>query len=183
MRYSILKKYKILITLLFISFHIYGQENSSKEDFLRIAKYLSDGSGNWKTPNPGYNPQNPQSIKEFELRFSLDLRANLLHLVHYSHRNDTSIITSESYWFWHPTDQMIKYRSIDVSGDFTDGKTFVITDNTFYTVVYRYNMNGRIDLRKDTNIILSENEHSVLSSAFRQGRWQPVAEFSLKKSN
>lgn len=183
MSYPILKKCKILIVLLLVSLHVHGQENTSKDDFLHIAKYLSAGSGSWRALNPNFNPQNPASSSEFELKFTLDLRANLLHIVHYAYQRDTSRITSESYWLWHPGEQTIKYYSIDINGNITDGKTFMTADDTFYTVAYRYNTNGKIELRKDTNLILSENEHSVETTAFRQGRWQTVANFSLKKSD
>lgn len=170
----------LLVAVLHVSIH--AQDITDKSDFLRIANYLSSGSGNWITPNPNFKANNKRSPKEFELRFTLDLKGNLLHIVHYTHWSNQSKVTSESYWFWHPGEQEIKYYSIDLDGDFTDGKTLAMDDETFGTFVYRYNTNGNIELRRDINIIKSENEHTVQSSVLRDGRWQVVADYNLRKS-
>lgn len=175
-----------MLTLFFVGLFFYflpAQNNSStKEDFLKMAQYLSTGSGKWITPNPKYNSEKPFSAKAFGLWFTLKLNKNLLLLTHVVYRRDTAHVTGESYWLWHPGEHRIKYYSLNFRGGFTDGETYFQSDNTFTTTDFRYTPNGHIEINKDENVIMSELEHRTTSSVFKKGQWEVIGEYLFKRS-
>ncbi len=172
--------------VLFIFFILSGtlqaqQASPSRADFLKMARYLASDSGKWTSPNQRYNPQNPRSAKSFGLWFKLKHREKLLHLTHVVYVGDTTRITGESYWLWHPGKQEIKYYSINFFGGFTEGESIHISDDKFTTSLRSYNKKGRIEMRKDENVIVSKNEHIITSSVFKNYKWEKAETYTFTK--
>ncbi len=173
-----------IFLLLFASltFHsLQAQINgSTKEDFLRMAKYLSDGPGKWMSPNPKYDPENLRSSLGVGLWFTLEMKENLLRLTHVSYRRDTAHVTGESYWLWHPGEQKIKYYGTGIG--FTDGETYFTADDKFTTFAFSYSANGKIQRTKDDNFIISENEHRAVSYYFEKNEWHQNGDYTFNKT-
>lgn len=178
---------KTTILILFFSFqvcHFSIAQNpvSSKEDFLKMANYLSGTSGKWATPNPNYDFKEKSSSEAFGLWFALELEQNLLHLTHVIYRGDTAHVTGESYWLWHPGEQRIKYYSVNIRGGFTDGETYFTSENVFVTTEYSYALDGNIRIRKDENFIISTNEHKTNSYTFKDSEWISEGNYTFNKT-
>ncbi len=174
-----------LISLMFLligtSLMAQRGEGSSRVDFLKMANYLTAGSSKWMTPNPNYQADNPRSSRGFGLWFSLDLRQNLLRLRHVSYRGDTALVTGESFWLWHPGEQRIKYYSIDPWGGFTEGETHFSGEDKFTTTQYAYRPNGKIQIVKDDNFMISNQEHKAISYNFENNEWKQTGDYPFKK--
>ncbi len=171
----------LLTGLLFNSLQA-QDKGSSKKDFLRMASYLSSGTGKWMTKNPNYDPENLSSSKGFGLWFTQKLKQNLLHLTHVVYRGDTAHVTGESYWLWHPGEQRINYYSISNRGNFTDGETYFVSDEKFITTEYSFSPDGQIQLHKDENIIISEDEHKTISSYYENSKWHVIGNYTFIKN-
>ena len=178
-------KTKILI-LFFVSqlFNSLSAQDigSSKEDFLKMANYLSADSGKWFAPNPKYEPENLSSTRALGLWFNMKLKQNLLHLSLVIYKGDTAHITADSFWLLHPGEQRIKYYDINSKGDFIDGENHFASDEKFITRLYSYAPDGHIQFERGENIIISKNEHKTKSSVYEKGKWREIGSFTWKRT-
>ncbi len=153
---------------------------SSKDDFLKMARYLSNGSGKWMAPNPNYDSSNPRSSRAIGLWFDLSLNENLLKLSIATYRGDTVHLTSDALWIWHPGEQRIKYHDISMRGTFIEGETYFTDDKTFVTRNFTYMTDGTVRFARGENYMTSEKEHFTRSLAFEDGEWKQRASFTWK---
>ena len=176
---------KLLFQILFviISYQVSAQNTgSSKEHFLNLASYLSNGEGQWMTPNPQYDSKDSRSSTGFGLWFDFELEENLLRLTHVVFREDTAHITGESFWIWHPGERQIKYYSTNIRGGFTDGETLFTKEDRFVTTEYSYSVGGKIELSKDDNTIISPDEHLTTTSVFKDNSWKITGQYRFRKT-
>jgi len=149
---------------------------SSKADFLKMANYLSAGSGKWRTPNPSHDPTNSSSHQALGLWFELKLNQNLLKLSIVAYRGDTAHIASQSMWIWHPGEQRMRYYDTNLRGYFMEGETYFISDDVFVTRSFNYMPDGSIHFARGENKIISEDQHFTRSNVYEteNGGSKPV---------
>ena len=178
-----MKKSVLLLSALLLSFNLFAQVLvSSKDNFLRMSQYMSNGTGQWVTQNPDYDPENPQSAESFGLWFEFLHKKNALKLIHVVHRGDTAHVTAESFWVWHPTKQQIHYHSINIRGTVLEGEVFFPEKNTFVTHTEDHQSNGKITITRDRNIMVSDDVHKTISANFKDGKWVDNQGFTWKRS-
>lgn len=145
--------------------------NPQKENFERMASYLSMGSGKWTGENKKYNPSNPRSPKAFGLWFEWPMK-NLLTIKIVSYQKDTTIISSQGIFSWHPIKKQFIHVTADRGNGFSEGVSEFPNDTTFISTMVVYRPNGKFFDHKDENFIVSENVHRNASfSKDEQGNW------------
>lgn len=144
----------------------------AQDDFIKMAEYLSKGSGKWYTENPNYDPGNEQSSKGYGLWFTWELNRKMLRLQIIGYRKDTLIQSTEALWSWHPGKKKITYYAITTRGSHYEGTTEFASDDTFITLSDIFVADGRILKHKDENIMLSDEQHQTRSSLLEDGQWK-----------
>ena len=172
----------IFIGLLFSISQAQDFKGSSKQDFLKMSRYLSEGSGKWMAPNPNYNPKNPSSHQALGLWFDLKLNENYLHLAIVTYVGKTAHIISSGMWIWHPGEQKIKYFEIIRGGRFMEAEVYFISDNTFVSRKLTYLPGGKINFALGENIMLSKDEHKTISRVYENSAWRVEASYIWKKT-
>lgn len=165
----------IIILIMFSSIseaQIIEENNSkNKENFDKIANYLSASGGKWTGKNKFYNPDNPRSAKAFGLWFDRPLK-NLLSLKIVAYLQDTIIISSQGSFSWHPKKKEYIHTTADRGSGFSEGITTFPNDSTFVSTMINYRPNGKEFDHKDENFIISENLHENISfKKDDQGNW------------
>jgi len=93
---KIIKLVLVISTLLNYDFCQAQTENNTpqKENFEKMANYLTNGSGKWTGENKQYNSDNPRSPKAFGLWFERPMK-NLLSLKVVAYLKDTTRLSSQ----------------------------------------------------------------------------------------
>lgn len=177
-----MKTYSLFILLfLLTTMAANAQEfRSAKEDYLKMARYLANGSGKWMAPNPRHDPDNPRSARALGLWFDLSNRENVLRLSIVAYRGDTVHIASDALWIWHPGEQKIKYYDMNRGGIFQEGETFFSADDTFVTRSFNYLPNGEITFSRGENVMTSEKEHFTRTLTWKDSQWQEQGQFTWR---
>ncbi|AXT20397.1 hypothetical protein D7030_04560 [Flavobacteriaceae bacterium AU392] len=184
-KYNLCSKFLIIIFTGFLFQTAQAQKDikgSSKQDFLKMAQYLSEGSGKWMAPNPNYNPQNPSSHQAVGLWFDFKLEENYLRLSIVTYIGETAHIISSGMWIWHPGEQKIKFFEIIQGGRFTEAEVYFISDNTFVSRKKAYLPNGKIYFALGENIMLSKDKHKTISKIYENGSWRTEGSYVWKKT-
>jgi len=79
---------------------------------------------------------------------------------------------------------MMNFRghSINYRGGFTDGETYFVSDDSFITTEYSYFPDGKIQLNKDENTIISDGEHNTTTSKYEQNAWHQTGDYTFRKA-
>ncbi len=155
---------------------------SSKEDYLKMARYLAAGSGKWMAANPNHDPSNPRSSHALGLWFDLSNNENVLRLSIVGYRGDTAHIASDALWIWHPGEQKIKYYDMSRGGAFQEGETYFNTDQLFVTRSFTYIPSGEMYFSRGENVMNSPTEHYTRTLRWRDGKWEEQGSFTWRLS-
>ncbi len=179
-----MKKYLLAFILMGLGINISYSQNfgsSTPEDFLKMGRYLSKGSGQWMAPNPNFDPNNPRSHESLGLWFDFKLNEKMIELSIVMYIRDTAHIISSGMWIWHPGEQRIKYYDIKIGGTFMDGETYFTEENIFVTRSFTYTPNGKIHFALGDNVMLSEDEHETTSNIYENANWREQASYVWKR--
>lgn len=144
---------------------------SQSSHFETIANYLTRGSGKWTSENKKYNPNNPSSPKAYGLWFERPMK-NLLTIKIVAYQKDTTIISSQGIFSYHPIKEQFIHVTADRGNGFSEGISEFPNDSTFISTMIVYRPNGKFFDHKDENFIVGENVHSNISfSKDEQGNW------------
>lgn len=175
-------KTQLMLKSLFIicAFFAYGiceaqtqveTNTSQQEHFEKMADYLSAGGGKWTGENKNYNADNPRSPKAFGLWFERPMN-NLLTLKIVAYINDTTVISSQGIFSWHPIKKEFVHLMADRGNGFSEGITEFPNDSTFISTMIVYRPSGKFYDHKDENFIVSENVHRNTSfKKDKDGNW------------
>lgn len=141
------------------------------EHFNKMADYLSLGTGKWTGENKRYNSSNPRSPKAFGLWFDRPMK-NLLTLKVVSYMKDTTLISSQGIFSYHPIKKQFIHVTADRGNGFSEGISVFPNDSTFISTMINYRPNGKFFDHKDENFIVSENVHRNTSfKKDEEGNW------------
>lgn len=163
-----MKLHKIIKSLFvigaFLSFGFCEAQNQTennrpqKKYFEKMANYLTKGSGKWTGENKKYNMKNPRSPKAFGLWFERPMN-NLLTLKVVAYLKDTTLLSSQGIFSWHPQKKQFIHLTADRRNGFSEGISEFPNDTTFISTMIIYRPNGKIFDHKDENFIVNENVH------------------------
>ena len=166
---------RLLFCLLLIALAqpVQAQTNNDHSDthFETMATYLTKGSGKWTGENQNFDPNNSRSPKAFGLWFERPLK-NLLTLKIVAYRNDSTIISSQGTFAWHPDKQQFLHMMVDRGHGYSEGFSEFANDSIFSSIMVVYRPNGKSYHHKDVNYIVDENTHRNTSySKDENGNW------------
>jgi len=170
---KIIKLVFIISTLLVYGFGQSQTDNNTKEkeNFEKMADYLTDGSGKWTGENKQYNSDNPRSPKAFGLWFERPMK-NLLSLKVVAYLKDTTRLSSQGIFSWHPIKKQYVHITADRGNGFSEGITEFPNDTTFISTMIVYRPSGKFYDHKDENFIVNENVHRNTSfKKDKKGNW------------
>lgn len=146
-------------------------ENSQKVHFDRMCNYLTLKSGKWTGENERFNPDDQNSPKAFGLWFERPLE-NLLTLKVVAYMLDTTIISSQGIFSWHPIEKQFIHITADRGNGYSEGISIFPSDTSFTSIMKVYRPNGNSYDHKDENFIISQDVHR--NTSFKKdslGNW------------
>lgn len=131
---------------------------SQQTHFEKMADYLTMGTGKWTGDNKNHNPDNPRSPRAFGLWFERPMQ-NLLTIKVVAYQNDTTVLSSQGIFSWHPGKKQFIHVTADRGDGYSEGVSEFPTDSTFISTLVVYRPNGKTFDHKDENFIVNENMH------------------------
>ena len=170
----------ILISLLGFATNASSQTEATHDELLHfeaMATYLTKDSGKWTGINKQYDASKPNSPKAYGLWFERPLK-NLLTLKIVAYIGDSTRISSEGIFSWHPVKQKFVHITADRGNGYAEGHSSFPNDSSFISTMIIYRPDGKFYHHKDENFIQDENTHSNISYTkdasgtwVEQGRW------------
>lgn len=134
-----------------------------QRSFVAMAEYLSADGGRWRAPNPNYDPEAPRGPSHFGLWFDWHPELQLLELRIVTHLGESTRVSSQGRWAWHPGAESLRYVMSSRGGRYADGETTFEAPHTFTTVATTYRTGDAPVKHKDENVLVSPELHRNLS--------------------
>ena len=151
--------------------------------FEAMAEYLARDGGRWRSDNPNYDPNRVNSPPAFGLWFTRALNGRVLDLRIVVHYADSTVVSSEGQWAWHPGESRLTYRMVGRNGSLTEGTTDFERPSTFTTVTTAYSRRGNASVHRDDNVLVDDSLHR--NETFRRntdGSWTSEGVYEWRRS-
>lgn len=142
--------------------------------------HMLEGSGQWRTPNDDYDPENPNAFVTFGADFRLsEDRSHVIAEITGNTADDRRAVFWTIYFFYNPVTEEVISAQVSWNGTYLAGREAVDPDGVGYGETHRsdqihYNPDGTMSIQRHDIVPLDANTHTTQTyTRGDDGRWRP----------
>ena len=157
-----------------------GAEESAQAHPLAIhMNQWLEGSREWSTPNPDYNPENPRSFAEYRVRWDWDsFGQQLLGKLFGVRADGSTMLFWKLYSTYNPVTRTVIYQQIGSNGAYIHGEHPARTEPVAFGEVERldstlYGADGTAKFTRHENVFQADGTHHAnVYEKNKNGEWE-----------
>lgn len=142
--------------------------------------HLLHGSGEWRTPNEDYNPEDPNGIAQYgaDYRLAAD-RSHVIAEVTGVTEDGRRAVFWTIYFFYNPVTEEVVSAQIGWNGTLLEGREAFDADGVAFGETQRFdqlhfNFDGTVSISRHDLVPLDATTHTTQTySRGEEGRWEP----------